>query len=49
MDSDTVAEILIGKFLQEQRLIVPGLINTLRYYAFSFLPKKVIFYLFKNL
>jgi len=49
IDPDKTAEILINKFLKGQRLIVPGVINTLRYYAFRLLPKKIIFYLFKNL
>ena len=49
MQPDRVAEIVINKFLRGQKLIIPGLINTLRYYAFKFLPKIIIFYLFKNL
>jgi len=49
MDPDIAAGILINKFLSGKKIIVPGVINTLRYYAFKLLPKKIIFYLFKNL
>lgn len=48
MNPDKVARILINKFLKGQRLIVPGMMNTVRYYAFKLLPKKIIFFLFKN-